>query len=70
MAMTKKYRNFGLLFRGARAEERAAELCIQRRRRTRARKKQVHRSFFGPPIFPKIGVISVFIVYSSKKVKE
>ncbi len=30
-------------------------------KRTRVRKKQTHRSFSGPPIFPKRGVISAFI---------
>ncbi len=50
-----------IIIGGAGAEGRAVELCIHRKRRTRGRTKQIHRSFSVPPIFPKLGVISVFI---------
>ena len=59
MAVTKKYRNFRS-FLGATTKGRAAaEQCIQRKRRTKLRKKQTHRSFSGLPILP--SVTSVFI---------
>ncbi len=53
---------------GAKAEGRAAELCIQRKGRTRAGKKQIHRSFSETPMFPKIAVISVFIYEKGERV--
>ena len=50
----EKVQKLWVILGGARAEVRAAELCIQRKRRMRVRKKQIHSPFSGPPIFPKI----------------
>ena len=66
----EKLQKLLIILGGARAEGRASELCIQRKRRTRARKKQIHHSFSGLPIFPKIGVISLFIQKGERVIAE
>ena len=57
--MTKKYRNFGS-YLGVQEQKAEQRSNATRGRENESEKEQTHRSFSVPPIFPKIGVISVF----------
>ncbi len=65
--VTKKVQKLVIIVWSARAEDRAVELCIQRRRRTRLRKNKSTVHFLDHPYFQKK---CDFCLYSSKMVKE